>query len=228
MRALPARLHLTVAAVVASLLGYGLAHAGKVTTSNHHNVQHAQVEANPSLYVRDVVPSAVAAQTQPHVEAVKAYVAKTVKTWLADSLLIDAITAQNVRHAHITIADIDRLDAGFIERTDRKLIDSTMNSPLATLLKSKKSAAGGTIFEIFVIDNKGLNVAQTDPTLDYMQGDEAKFQKTFLVGPDAVFIDEVAPDDGVNVSQAAMTIKDPATGKSIGVIVVSVVVDKLK
>jgi hypothetical protein len=52
--------------------------------------------------------------------------------------------------------------------------------------RDKKAAAGGVIFEIFIVDNKGLNVAQTDPTLDYMQGDEAKFQKTFLVGPEAV------------------------------------------
>jgi hypothetical protein len=77
------------------------------------------------------------------------------------------------------------------------------------------------------VDNKGLNVAQTDPTLDYMQGDEAKFQKTFLVGPEAVFIDAVAPDDGVNVAQANMSIKDPQLDKAIGAVTIGIAVDRL-
>ena len=219
---------LAIAVAVASLLGGGTAFAWKVTTSNHHNVQHAAVEANPTLYVRDVVPPEIAAQTQPHVKIVRDYVEKNIRPWLADPILIDAIMSQNKKHAHITIAEIDRLDAGFIERTDKQLIDSTMNNPLATYLKEKKAAAGDVIFEIFVVDNKGLNVAQTDPTLDYMQGDEAKFQKTFLVGPDAVFIDEAAPDNGVNVAQADMTIKHPKTGKPIGAIIIGVAVDRVK
>jgi hypothetical protein len=219
---------LTIVVAVASLAGCGTALAWKVTTSNHNNVQHAAVEANPSLYIRDVVPPEIAAQTQPHVKIVRDYVEKSIRPWLADPILIDAIMSQNKKHAHITIAEIDRLDAGFIERTDKQLIDSTMNNPLATYLKGKKAAADGLIFEIFVVDNKGLNVAQTDPTLDYMQGDEAKFQKTFLVGPDAVFIDEAAPDNGVNVAQADMTIKHPKTGKPIGAIIVGVAVDKVR
>jgi hypothetical protein len=219
---------LTIAVAAASLIGSVPALAWKVTTSNHNNVQHAAVEANPLLYVRDVVPPEIAAQTQPHVKIVRDYVEKNIRPWLADPALIDAVMSQNKKHAHITIAEIDRLDAGFIERTDKQLIDSTMSNPLATYLTEKKAAANGLIFEIFVVDNKGLNVAQTDPTLDYMQGDEAKFQKTFLVGPDAVFIDEAAPDGGVNVAQADMTIKHPKTGKAIGAIIVGVVVDKLK
>ena len=218
-----------VTVVAASLLmGCGGASAWKVTTSNHNNIQHANVEANPTLYVRDVVEPAIAAQTQPHVKPVRDYVEKNIRPWLADPMLIDTIMSQNKKHAHITIAEIDRLDAGFIERTDKALIASTSENPLAEYLKQKKAAADGVIFEIFVVDNKGLNVAQTDPTLDYMQGDEAKFQKTFLVGPDAVFIDEAAPDNGVNVAQADMTIKNPKTGKPIGAIIVGVAVDKLK
>ena len=216
------------ALMVMGLLGSGAAHAWKVTTSNHNNLQHANVEADPSLYVMDVVPPDIAAQSQPHVKIVRDYVERAIRPWLTDSILIDMIKAQNEQHAHITVAEIDRLDAGFIERTDKKLIFSTMNNLLATFLRDKKAGADGVIFEIFVMDNKGLNVAQTDPTLDYMQGDEAKFQKTFLVGAEAVFIDAVAPDDGVNVSQANMSIKDPKTGRAIGAVTVGIAVDKIK
>ena len=212
---------------ISCLLGTGTAQAWKVTTSNHNNIQLPNVEADPTLYVLDVVPPDVAAQTQPHVKLVREYVEKNIRPWLAEPVVIDAIKAQNAEHAHITIAEINRLDAGFIERTDKKLIDSTMNNPLAAFLLDKKAAADGVIVEIFIVDNKGLNVAQTDPTLDYMQGDEAKFQKTFLVGPEAVFIDAVAPDDGVNVAQANMTIKDPKLNKAIGAVTIGIAVDRL-
>lgn len=209
------------------LIGTGAAHAWKVSTSNHNNVQLANVEADPTLYVLDVVPPEVAAQTQPHVKLVREYVEKNVRPWLSDPVVVDAINAQNEAHAHITIVEINKLDAAFIERTDKQLLESTRKNPLAAFLLEKKAAAGGLIFEIFVVDNKGLNVAQTDPTLDYMQGDEAKFQKTFLVAPDAVFIDAVAPDDGVNVAQANMTIRDPRLNKAIGAVTIGVAVDRL-
>jgi hypothetical protein len=212
---------------IGCLFGGGAAQAWKVTTSNHNNVQLPKVEADPTLYVLDVVPPEVAAQTQPHVKLVREYIEKNIRPWLSEPVVINAIKAQNEQHAHITIAEINRLDAGFIERTDKKLLDSKRNNPLAAFLLEKKAAAGGVIFEIFIMDNKGLNVAQTDPTLDYMQGDEAKFQKTFLVGPEAVFIDAAEPDDGVNVAQANMSIRDPKLNKAIGAVTVGIAVDRL-
>src|ERR1700730_5568800 len=186
MRRIFAEFSMVAAVMAASLFGSSAAHAWKVTTSNHYNLQHTTAEADPSLYVLDVVPPDVAAQTQPHVKLVREYVEKNIRPWLSDPVVVDAINAQNEEHTHSTIAEINRLDVGFIERTDTKLLDFTRKNPLAVFLLEKKAAAGGVIFEIFIVDNKGLNVAQTDPTLDYMQGDEAKFQKTFLVGPEAV------------------------------------------
>jgi hypothetical protein len=85
---------------------------------------------------------------------------KEHQTLLSETIVVDAIKVQNDKHAHITIFEIDRLDAGFIERTDKKLIDSKMNNPLAAFLRDKKAAAGGVIFEIFIVDDKGLNVAR--------------------------------------------------------------------
>jgi len=68
------------------------------------------------------------------------------------------------------------------------------------------------------MDAKGLNVGQSDPTSDYWQGDEAKWQKTFSAGADAVFVDEVEQDESTQQlqSQASFTISDPETGEPIG------------
>ena len=56
------------------------------------------------------------------------------------------------------------------------------------------------------MDMKGLNVGQSDVTSDYWQGDEAKWQKTYGVGPSAVLIDEVEFDDSSQTYQSQVSI----------------------
>ena len=83
------------------------------------------------------------------------------------------------------------------------------------------------ITEIFVMDNKGLNVGQTNGTGDYMQGDEAKWKKTFPVSAYAVFIDDVEQEDGINISQTSLTVAR-GNGFSLGAVTVGINVDALK
>ena len=77
------------------------------------------------------------------------------------------------------------------------------------------------------MDNVGLNVGQTNGTGDLMQGDEAKWQKTYLVGPEAVLIDGVEEDGGVNVSQASLTVARD-NGFRLGAVTIGINVDALK
>jgi hypothetical protein len=163
-----------------------------------------------------------------HVKPVTDYVVANVKPWLSDAIVVNAVKAQNIESAKLTNYQINKLDNGWIDRSDKQLIDSKMNNHLSTFLKKKKEAANGVIFEIFVFDNKGLNVGQTDLTQDFNQGDEAKYWKTYQLGPDAIFVDKVERDHDKNISQASLTIKDPASGQAIGAITVGIDVDKLK
>jgi hypothetical protein len=80
---------------------------------------------------------------------------------------------------------------------------------------------------MFVMDYRGLNVAQTDLTQDYNQGDEAKYWRSYQEGPDAIFVDKVGKDGGRNVSQVSLSIKDPATGNAIGAVTIGIDVDRL-
>ena len=155
-----------------------------------------------------------------------------VKGWLGDPVIVEAIKAQNEKNAALSAADIDALDKQWrAEAKDGKgtLIDSVLANAVSKLLGEKKAASGELFTEMFIMDNKGLNVGQSDVTSDYMQGDEAKWEKTFLVGPDAVFIDDVEFDDSAGTFQAQMsaTISDPATGKAIGAITIGMNVEKL-
>ena len=170
------------------------------------------------------------AQADSHEAKIKKYLDQHVSSWLASEELQRAVYQQNLDHKGLTEADIAVLDSRW--RAEKlagggSLMSSKMSGELAAFLRGIKAAAGGVITEIFVMDDKGLNVAQTDPTGDYMQGDEAKWQKTFGVGPNAILIDEVEQDGGLNVSQASLTIARN-NGYTLGAVTIGINVDALK
>jgi hypothetical protein len=187
-----------------------------------------------------VAGMATIAATQPaalanedHAAAIRHDVVPQVRSWLADSKVISAVNSQNARHSGLSQGDVDRLDKQWRAETasnSRKLIDGVLSNPLSGYLGNVKNEAAGLYTEIFVMDNKGLNVGQSDVTSDYWQGDEDKWQKTYLAGTDAVFIDDVEFDESTQTFQAQLSlpIVDPATGESIGAATVGVNVEMLQ
>lgn len=83
------------------------------------------------------------------------------------------------------------------------------------------------LFEIFVMDNQGAVVCETDKTGDYMQGDEAKWQKSFADGMGGVFVDEVEFDDGFGTDVLQISVPVMDMGKAIGAITFGVFADKV-
>jgi hypothetical protein len=132
-----------------------------------------------------------------------------------------SITASNKNHEGVQQAEIDKMDAAWkseAKSDDEPLIAEILSSPLSSYLLYTQAKSAGLFTEIFIMDKFGLNVGQSSVTSDYWQGDEAKFQKTFAVGPDAVFIDEPEFDEDTKTwrAQVNLTIIDPATKTAIG------------
>ena len=172
------------------------------------------------------------ALAQDHVGPITDYVKANVETWLSDPVVIGAINEQNAAHAGLTQADIDALDKQWRAEVDagaKPLIDKVMGNALSKFLADKQAEAGGMITEAFVMDNKGLNVGQSEITSDYWQGDEAKWQKTYPVGPGTIFVDGVDKDESTQrlQSQVSIAISDPATGQAIGAITLGIDVEGL-
>lgn len=169
------------------------------------------------------------AQADGHEAKIQAYIESNIRGWLGSEEIILAVDQQNIDHLGITSAEIDRLDQRW--RTERlrdsgSLISSIMGNELSAFLRGIKAASGGVITEIFVMDNVGLNVGQTNGTGDFMQGDEAKWQQTYPVSALAVFIDAVEEDGGVNVSQVSLTVARPNNAR-LGAITIGINVDAL-
>ena len=173
----------------------------------------------------------VHAAEDPHVGPIKEYVNANVLNWLSDPVVVSAIKAQNDKTAGMTAAEIEEMDQKWRAETgasSRPMIEAVLDNDLSGFLKGKKDAAGGMITEVFVMDAKGLNVGQSDITSDYWQGDEAKWQKTYQAGPNAVFVDEIEKDESTQTlqSQVSVSIVDE-TGAPIGAITLGINVDAL-
>lgn len=169
---------------------------------------------------------------QDHVGPITDYVKANIETWLSDPVVIGAINEQNAAHGSLSQADIDALDKQWraeVEAGSKPLIDKVLGNALSKFLAAKQTEAGGMITEAFVMDNKGLNVGQSEITSDYWQGDEAKWQKSFGAGAGAIFVDEVEKDESTQTlqSQVSVAISDPATGQAIGAITLGIDVEGL-
>ena len=138
-------------------------------------------------------------------QAVPAKLLDQIRSWAASPVVLLTLEASNKRHTELT-----------------------EESPLSSYLTAIQASSLGLYTEIFVMDNKGLNAGQSAITSDYWQGDEAKFQKTFPMGPAAVFIDkpEVNGETGTENVQVNMSIADGA--EAVGTVTVEVNLTELR
>lgn len=154
-------------------------------------------------------------------------IAEDARVWAADPTVIAAVRAQNAETADIEQAEIDSLDAQWraeVGAGDTPLIDEVSGRDASAALVDIRDGAEGLITEIFVMDAHGLNVAVSDVTSDYWQGDEAKWAETYLVGPDAVHLGDVEFDESTQAfqSQVSVTVVDPDSGEPIGAMTIGV------
>lgn len=143
-----------------------------------------------------------------------------------DPVIIEAVKAENAKGKSLhQIKEMDKrwkAHAGIADYM-KAMMESECGKRLAAIQKSTPYYS-----EIFVMDNQGGNVAMTDKTSDYWQGDEAKFQKSFNGGAGAVFVDEVQFDDSAQayLVQVSVPVKDNNT--VIGAITIGIDVDKIE
>lgn len=179
-----------------------------------------------SLPLAALFAAAPALAADDFTPALQAYMASDIASWAADPALVAAITAQNAATGGYDQAKIDALDQEWqaaVGAGENALVTGVLTGPAADFLRAKVANSGGKITEAFVTDAKGLNVAASDPTSDYWQGDEDKFLKVFPA-PDGAFISEVEMDKSTQryQGQISLTITDPATGAAIGTLTVGV------
>lgn len=170
---------------------------------------------------------ALPAMADEFAPAMQQYLEEEVRQWSDNAVLVDAIRAQNARTAGLSQDEIDALDLAWRDEVgagDRPTIRTVLENEAAAFLRERVAEAGGVITEVFVMDARGLNVAASDVTSDYWQGDEAKFIETFPNGAGGVHLGEVEFDESSQrfQGQISVTITDPSTGQALGAMTVGV------
>jgi hypothetical protein len=141
-------------------------------------------------------------------------------------IIVNAVKAENAKGKTLDqIKEIDKkwkAHAGIAEYM-KAMMESDCGRHLQRIQSTVRYYA-----EIFVMDNQGANVAMTDKTSDYWQGDEAKFKKSYNGGKGAVHIGDVKFDDSTQayLVQVSVPVKDG--DRVIGAITIGIDVDKIE
>ncbi|MBN2125387.1 MAG: PDC sensor domain-containing protein [Deltaproteobacteria bacterium] len=142
-----------------------------------------------------------------------------------DPVIVQAVKEENAKGK--SLPQIQEMDKKWMATPGiadymKALMESACGKRLREIQK------GATYFaEIFVMDNQGANVAMTDKTSDYWQGDEAKFKESYKGGAGAVHISDVKFDDSSQayLVQVSVPVKDGDA--VIGAVTFGIDVDKL-
>ncbi|PCJ38656.1 MAG: hypothetical protein COA99_11525 [Moraxellaceae bacterium] len=150
----------------------------------------------------------------------------TLKTWGMDAALISAVKEQNA--SGLTLDQIKASDKTW--RAEERL-SPFMKGMMESAAAKALLALEGTkpfYFELFLMDNQGANVAMTNKTSDYWQGDEAKFTESFKGGVGAVHVGKVKFDDSAQAYLVQISVPVMDGGKAIGAITIGVNLDDLE
>lgn len=161
--------------------------------------------------------------SQPHSDNISRVVAK-VRSWSTDPELVAAVKRANTSGQ--TLEEVKAIDKEWqaydgVSDFMQSLMINDAAQELAMLERSEDY-----FIELFLMDHHGSNVAMTNKTSDYWQGDEAKFKKTYPLGTSAVYVSEVEYDESVDgyVVQVSVPIIDGNT--NVGALTVGVNLDE--
>ncbi|WP_159950974.1 hypothetical protein [Rhizobium sp. 18065] len=177
--------------------------------------------------------STVAEPAKPDVQKmITPAVIEEMRKWIDTEIVQVSVGAQNAAKSDLAQEKIDELDKMWRaeqEAADKPLIAATLSNPLSVYLARMQGRSLGLYAEIFIMDQNGLNVGQSSVTSDFWQGDEDKFQKTYDVADDALFIDEPEWDDEAKIwrNQVSFTLTDAAKAK-IGAVTVEINLTELQ
>lgn len=156
-------------------------------------------------------------------QPIQAFAEQSAAEWAALPVLLDALRAQNQTTAALTEAQILEMDQEWraeVGQTAMPMISEFLAKPLSVFLAEQVASSEGRLVEVFVMDARGLNVAASDVTSDYWQGDEDKFLLTYGLGAGKTLVSPPEYDESTHtlVGQVSQTITDPDTGQPIGAI----------
>jgi hypothetical protein len=179
------------------------------------------------MLVPVIVLVAVAGQGDPTTAArVKetAYARVAMAQTIARDAAIHAAVAASNAVAE-PIEQIRRRDAYWTANPRDPLRQTIVQAPCSGKVREMVKD-DGLVVEAFVMNDRGTLVCSVAETSDYWQGDEAKWQRTFVDGKDA-FVEEPAFDASSGKYAIQVSVPIAEGGKRIGAVTLTLKLNRL-
>lgn len=135
--------------------------------------------------------------------------------------LIDAVKQANLDRGALSETEVKALDQAWIDKNPSmdETISEIQSNELTAYLKRFITLNPQEV-EVFVTDKKGLNVAMTDLTSDFWQGDEGWWSSAFADGKGNSYIAAVEFDESTKAyaMNIGVPVYDPQSNKVIGIV----------
>ena len=152
--------------------------------------------------------------------------AKDLRAWGENPVLVAAVKAQNAENQ--TLEQIKQRDASWRNTSGvDDFMQTIMNNQAAAELRKLEKSEPYYV-ELFLMDDQGANVAMTNKTSDYWQGDEAKFTESFHAGKGAVHIGEVEFDESAQAYLVQVSVPVMENGSAVGALTIGINIDELE
>lgn len=150
----------------------------------------------------------------------------SLKLWGHDRILVSEVKSQNLKNLSLDTIKVRDVEWRLQDGINSVMKTLMTNKAAMRLLELEKSEP--FFFEIFLMDNQGANVAMTNKTSDYWQGDEDKWQKSFNNGAGAVHIGDVEFDESAQDYLVQVSVPVIEKGNAIGSLTIGINLDVLE
>ena len=162
---------------------------------------------------------------------IKKRVLPMIYNWIRTPIINQTLHAQNQRNSETSLTQILTMDKAWVSEVESgkfSRVQTILDTPLSSLLKNKQAQSKGLYTELFITDIYGLNAAMSQPTSDYWQGDEFKYQQTLGSPNGSIFIDDIHYDESTERFQVQISIiiTDDKTHQALGMLTVGINVEK--
>jgi hypothetical protein len=201
--------------------GMGVARLTEITlevpTMQPH-IAHVLLAITPVIPASPKLDPALSAQLKARVAV--------VQQWASDPIVVQAVREAN-RNPR-TMEEIETINRAWEAATGvTEFMRTLIDHPAARRLKELRSSSP-EIQEAFLTDELGANVAITNKTSDFYQGDEVQFLEAFNQGKGGVHIGELSLDESIHSYSIHVGVPIVDQERAIGVLLAAVNVEKLK
>lgn len=165
-------------------------------------------------------------------QQIKEMLTRKIERWKNLPKLEELLKARNLKSRRLSKQEITKRDKKWIHafmQSDFSYSIELVDQEMSAQLREIKKQSQEMITEIIVTDARGLNVAVSDMTSDYWQGDEEKFTEAFSKPANTMHFGEINYDESTKRFQLHLSVPlySEETFEPLGVMVFGVDVEKV-